>query len=232
MLDWDGHTSHPIAWDDALSDDASIVEFLAHEIGAGPALVAVDAPLVVPNETGSRPCDREVSRAYRWAEAGAYPANRQRLGPRVRGEDLVAKLAECGFQHSPVVPRQAKVRQVVEVYPHPGMVELFGLPRTLKYKDRPGRPYELRWQELNKLRELLRSLSRREPALHAGLWLEKLNPPGLRRRALKRLEDLLDACFCAYTALHIWYWGEVGYLRFGDLESGYILVPVRSPSGP
>lgn len=232
VLDWDGSAARPTAWCDALGDDAAIVAFIAHEIGDGPALVAVDAPLVVPNETGSRCCDRAVSSAYGRAEAGARPASRRSVGPHPRGEDIVARLAEIGFQHSPTVRRQAPVRQVVEVYPHPGMVELFGLEKTLKYKAGRGRPRTLRWAELGRLRDLLRSLSTYEPALDGSSLLDSLDPHGRRRQDLKRLEDLLDACFCAYTALHIWYWGKPGYHQFGDLESGYILVPVRPLSTP
>ncbi|HAZ27786.1 TPA: DUF429 domain-containing protein [Candidatus Acetothermia bacterium] len=231
VLDWDGAIARPVAWDDALTDDAAIVAFVARTTGAGPALVAVDAPLVVPNETGSRPCDRAVSSAYGHAEAGARPVSRRSVA-HMREEKLVALLAELGFQHSPTVRRQVPVRQVVEVYPHPAMVELFGLTKTLKYKACPERPYPLRWAELGRLRDLLRSLSGYEPALEGGGLLDAADPHGRRGRTLKRLEDLLDACFCAYTALHIWYWGEMGYRLFGDLESGYILVPVRPADGP
>lgn len=231
VLGWDGTAARPIAWEDALTDDAAIVGFIAHEIGDGPALVAADAPLVVRNETGSRPCDRAVSSAYGHAEAGARPVSLRSVGPHMRGEKIVARLEEIGVRHSPTVRRQALVRQVVEVYPHPGMVELFGLTKTLKYKACPERPYPLLWAELGRLRDLLRSLSTYEPILEGGSLLDAQDPHGLRGRVLKRLEDLLDACFCAYTALHIWYWGEAGYRRFGDLESGYILVPVRSSNG-
>ena len=41
----------------------------------GDWVIAIDAPLIVPNETGSRPCDREVSRQYGSRHAGAYPAS-------------------------------------------------------------------------------------------------------------------------------------------------------------
>jgi predicted RNase H-like nuclease len=120
----------------------------------------------------------------------------------------------------------------LEVYPHPGMVELFGLTKTLKYKACPERPYPLLWAELGRLRDLLRSLSTYEPALDGSSLLDLEDPHGPRGRALKRAGDLLDALFCAYTALHIWYWGEEGYRCFGDLETGYILVPVRPSSVP
>ncbi|MCR4391812.1 MAG: DUF429 domain-containing protein [Candidatus Acetothermia bacterium] len=226
-LAWQEGIASPLAWEPALESDDQLLAFIGRVAEDGPALVAVDAPLVVPNETGARPCDLAVSRAYRRQQAGAHPANRRRLGPRVRGEELVARLGGLGFVHSPVVRPQAPVRQVVEVYPHPATVELFSLPRTLKYKARRDRPYPLRWRELERYRTLLRSLAGREPPMEAGLFLAELDPVGRRGRSLKRCEDLLDALFCAYLALHIWYWGEAGYRRFGDLATGYILVPVR-----
>lgn len=42
-----------------------------------PAVIGVDAPLRVPNESGSRICDRELSAEWRVFQAGALPANRQ-----------------------------------------------------------------------------------------------------------------------------------------------------------
>jgi len=235
-LNWDGTSARPMAWD-ALTGVGAVVDFIARTVGGGPALVAVDAPLLVPNETGTRPGDRALSREYRQREAGAYPANRRRLGPDVVGEVLVAKLRDHGFTLSPLVRRRAEVRQVVEVYPHPAQVELFGLPKTLKYKARPGRTPEARWAELRTLRDLLGTLARREPPLRAKGLLEDLDPWGLRGRSLKRVEDLLDALVCAYVALHLWFWGEMGYRAFGDLRTGFILVPTRRqdrgrPAGP
>lgn len=225
-LRWDSHASRAFLWADQLGENQEILAFIEEAGGKGPALVAVDAPLLVPNETGTRPCDRELSQFYRWAQAQAYPANRRRLGPRVRGEVLVGELARRGFHHSPRVEARRPVRQVVEVFPHPAAIELFRLPHILRYKARPGRSLAFRWEELNRYRELLGSLKKATPTLMAGEILS-LTPEARRGRALKTLEDLLDALFCAYIALHLWYWGPRGYRCFGDARSGYILVPVK-----
>lgn len=227
VLEWDGMAGRPRAWESALGDDDALLSFILTGVGDESALVAIDAPLVVPNERGTRPCDRALSAVYRQREAAAYPANRARLGPEVRGGTLVVRLERLGFVHSPEVRRQTALRQVVEVYPHPAMVELFGLEKTLKYKARGNRPYTVRWEGIERLKELLASLAQGEPAMDAERLLGGIAVYGVRGRALKHAEDVLDACFCAYIALYIWYWGRVGYRRFGDLETGYILVPVR-----
>ncbi len=93
-----------------LGSDDEIVAFVKQWLPDGaPAVVAVDAPLRVPNLTGSRACDRELSAEWRRFEAGALPANRRLLETdgKVRGERLVAMLrACCDMEESAVVPRQ------------------------------------------------------------------------------------------------------------------------------
>ena len=42
---------------DLLGEDREIVDYIERHTGMGPAIVAVDAPLRVPNETGRRPCE-------------------------------------------------------------------------------------------------------------------------------------------------------------------------------
>ncbi|RLC76664.1 MAG: DUF429 domain-containing protein [Chloroflexi bacterium] len=213
-----------VAWNERLRRDEEIVSFIEGAVGGSPALIAIDAPLVVPNETGTRPCDRELSRLFRRYEAGAHPANRRKFGGIVRGEELVQRLSERGFVHSPQVAPRKEVRQVIEVYPHPAAITLFGLEKTIKYKARPGRTYEFRWSEMNRYRRHLQALESAEPALEAREILNQA-PEGLKGQALKCLEDLLDALFCAYIALYCWHWGPERYRVIGDLERGYIIVP-------
>ena len=86
----EGDEGRLIAWEDDLGGDDEVYTFVREAVGEGPGLVAVDAPLLVPNEEGARPCDLEVSREFRRDEAGGYPANRRRLGCKVRGEGPVS----------------------------------------------------------------------------------------------------------------------------------------------
>jgi predicted RNase H-like nuclease len=52
----------------------------------------------------------------------------------------------------------------------------------------------------------------------------------LRGQRLKDHEDALDAWFCAYLALHAWYWGAERNEVVGDFETGYIVLPMILPS--
>ncbi len=214
-----------VAWSERVGSDEEILAFLNIVLGEEPAIIAVDAPLIVRNERGWRPCDRELAAAFRRFEAAPHPANRRRLGEKVRGEELVQRLEREGFIHSPIIERHRETGQVVEVSPPPAAISLFGLDKTLKYKAKPGRSLGFRKAELSRYIALLRGLEKASPPLYAYEILSRELSP-LRGADLKSFEDLLDALFCAYIALYCWFWGPEGYRVFGDLEEGYILVPV------
>lgn len=210
-----------------LGSDAEILAFVEAHAGMGPAVIGIDAPLRVPNAVGRRPAEAELARRYQRAHAGAHPANRTLLaGPdgTLRGERLRAALEARGFDHDPVFGVQEAVRRVLEVYPHPALVELFGLPRILKYKSK-GQGRAVQDAEWGRLTQALRSLETATPPL-TGLttWLDT-DVTALRGRALKAHEDQTDAVICAYVALYVWHWGPARAQVFGSLEGGYILVP-------
>ena len=63
-----------------LGGDNEVLDLIASAIPAGtPGLVAIDAPLAVPNQTGTRPCDRQVASIFGRFQAAPYPANRRNL---------------------------------------------------------------------------------------------------------------------------------------------------------
>ena len=70
VLDDGGHL---VAVRVADSDDA-ITAALAPYVG-GDCLVAIDAPLVVRNASGNRPCEAALNRDFARFDAGAHPSN-------------------------------------------------------------------------------------------------------------------------------------------------------------
>lgn len=216
---------------DSLGDDEAILRFVGDHLSFnGPAIVAVDAPLRVPNQHGSRRCDRELSADWHRFQAGAYPANRHLLARDgvVRGEAIVQALMQryCFTEAAPI-PRHTQSRLICEVYPHPAMVSLFGLERTLKYKARNRRDYETRWSEMSRYQKLLRGLRQATPALEGTEeLLTGTNVRTLRGSALKAYEDRLDAVVCAYIASYLWYHGPGVARVYGTMAEGHILVPV------
>jgi len=210
-----------------LESDDDIIDFVAKVCKDSPAIVGIDAPLIVPNKTGQRPCDNEISRAFAQNDARAHSANRNRLARdgKVRGEELVERLKSLRFSNDLHIPRQDKsARHVVEVYPHPATIRLFKLDKIFKYK----RGYiKDRQDALCKLQKHIANLRTAEPAIyiHEQYFCETKQ---LRGSTFKAHEDFLDAILCAYIVYHAWYWGnegDHGYKIFGNLKGGYILVP-------
>ncbi|MGL4651195.1 MAG: DUF429 domain-containing protein [Caldilineaceae bacterium] len=212
-----------------LTDDDSILAFLKAQIPAqSPCVVAVDAPLRVPNMTGRRDCDAQVSAAFWRHEAGALPANRSLalFQPEPRGELLVRRLAdELAILETMEVARNDPRRLVCEVYPHPAHIVLFGLEKTIKYKKKRGRTAKELEDALSRYRGLLATLATADPPL-AGLdEFAPEEPQSLHGKTRKAFEDRLDAITCAYVAAWAWTHGPTAMQAFGSPEGGSILVP-------
>jgi predicted RNase H-like nuclease len=213
-----------------LGSNSELLDFVAAYLPDGaPVVIGVDAPLWVPNETGRRRCDHEVSLAFRREEAGAYPGNRQLLAKEgsIRGERLAQALADrFGVETALPVPQCGAGRYLAEIFPHPAHIRLFGLPLTLKYKRKAGRSEAMLAAEFARYQQLLLGLATARPALdgHQTLCTTPFAP--LRRRAQKALEDATDALTCAYVAAYIHYHGPAGQQIFGSVAEGHILVPV------
>lgn len=211
-----------------LYGDDEIVEFVLHHARTGPALVTVDAPLWVPNATGRRPAEAEIGAAFRPYRLAAYPSNRTKLAVNgvVRGEALVERLQAHGFTHQAEVTALQSVRQVVEVFPHPGMIAIFDLQRPLPYKARPHRTLPDRHGAFQQFQSLIKSLESATPALSGTGKLLDQDVHLLGPTALKQYEDQLDGVMCAYIGHYLWRWGMARARVFGNMAQGYITTPV------
>jgi predicted RNase H-like nuclease len=184
-----------------------------------PALIAVDAPTLIPNETGMRLCDRLAHRYFGQYDAGCYPANQGRPFAPALIEFGIA-LENRGFCHAPEIQAREPGRYQIELFPHPATIHLFKLNRILKYKK--GRLGDRR-HELEKLRNYQLSIL---PQLLPSLPLtpEVLPAIPLRGKAVKQVEDQLDSVTCAYAGAHWWWWGRERNWVLGNGETGYIVV--------
>lgn len=196
---------------------------------SGPVAVAIDAPLVVPNETGRRECEAEVQRVYGSRHAGPHPANRTLLTKvhgRIRGEDLLVRLRDLGFR----LPADRGPRTVLECFPHPALIEMFGLSERLRYKAKRGFGVAHRRRGLVELDRLIGTLATATPPLRTpSLRIDET----VRGRALKALEDRLDASICAWIAAAWTHGGSDAIAFFGDPAGAHIAVPrgTAQPTG-
>ena len=180
--------------------------------------VAIDAPLIIENSAGQRECERELSKEYSPKYAGCHPSNKT-LYPAAASVELSKALKSEGFSHM----RGAKWQ--LECYPHPALIELFGLAERLKYKK--GRVGDKRTGQ-QRLASLLRGLEGGRGLKlvideACSRVLSRAEIASLRGKKLKQNEDALDSIVCLYVA-GLRAAGCEGR-TFGSVERGYIWVP-------
>jgi len=180
--------------------------------------ISIDAPLIINNTSGQRKCETEIGRTYGSRGASCHTSN-TKLYPDAKSVFLSTEMLAAGFNHL-----QGE-RWQIECYPHPAIIEIFGLNERLKYKK--GKVADKRaGQKI--LASLLRKLSRSN-VLRLTISddldriLDESNIDSLRGQALKSNEDALDSVVCLYIAGL--YATEHGGKVFGDSSSGYVWVP-------
>ena len=188
--------------------------------------VAVDAPLIIENEKGARPCEQALNKVYRAKWAGCYPSN-QTLFPDACSVKLSKWLAARGMLH---LGLGNKPGWQIECYPHPAIIELFNLEKRHKYKK--GTPKEKQQGQI-RLAQYIRTLcSSSILALHIpeafAAILDDEHIQKLAGQGLKDNEDALDAIICLYIAGLYAIGNEV--VVFGDVQEGYIVVPSNRQS--
>lgn len=185
---------------------------------------AIDAPLIVGSD---RMAEHELGRVFGRYKAGAYVVTPSFLAKSgTAGPELAEALRARGFSLDPSTPGNGG-RLAVEVYPHAAHVVLFGLRERLAYKKGP---LAARRAGLREYQQHLAGLLEEQPAVSSDPRVSALldaAATGAAGRALKRVEDCLDALTCAYVAYHRWRHGPAAVRMFGDAASGYILVPWR-----
>jgi predicted RNase H-like nuclease len=209
-------------------DDADVLAQLKPYV-TGPCVVAFDAPLVVTNPSGNRGCEAALNRDFRRFDAGAHPANTGLAWFADGGR--AAKL--CAELELNLDPHSTAPRRALEVYPHAASIVLFGLERTLKYKQKSGREFAQLQSELLRLIGFVEQLQSANPALGVDTtsWqaLKRSVATAAGKSALRRADDPIDAVLCAYIA-------RFAALRpddvtvYGDTETGAIVTPTLPAS--
>ena len=211
-----------------VKSDEEIINFLRRVIGSKNALIAIDAPLIVPNEKGRRIAEVIVGDLFRKYDADAHKANRSHLASfygEIRGEVLTELLKREGFAHSPNLSVHEQTRKFFEVYPHPSMVVLFGLNRIIRYKAKPNREYAERYAAFREYQKHMAALAGADPSLKLPGSITKVKVDDLKGQKLKDYEDEMDAVFCAYIAYYAWaHPNRCAVL--GNLDEGYMLTPI------
>ena len=193
------------------------------------SLLAIDAPLVVPQDGRvMRPTERELHKRYGRLHAGPFPGGAGSLVMRGRGDrgspaDELLAAIDSG---TVVDPHAAgATHRAIEVFPAPTWIEVFGLSERIIYKSVRG---DARRAALERLIGLLDTLA--DPPLVADPRhdLRALLAAATTAAQVKAVEDRIDARLCAWVGLSFdragrpppWVvTGPEGW------QAGYVVVP-------
>ncbi len=155
--------------------------------------IGVDAPLVVPNETGNREIEKDFNKDFAKYKISMLPANKKLLtkySPKIRSIELFERLSDLGFQ------RDFEHNKVIfEVYTHSTIAMCFNNHQILPYKRKKGRDTDFIKQQLGIYKKYLLQVFKKHKILETELDL-------LKGQRLKDHEDILDSLTCAYC---MWY---------------------------
>ena len=171
--------------------------------GTAPTLVAIDMPLSRTPITCRRACDDAVSRQYGTRHCSTHTPSAARPG-RI-SDDLTQGFGMAEYPLLTSAP--ARIPGLVEVYPHPALVEFARAPMRLKYKAVKVRTYwpnatpaERRGHLLGVWKQIAAVLGKRLAGVEDALPAPDASARGVD---LKAYEDMLDAVVCVCVAISV-----------------------------
>lgn len=184
------------------------------------SVVAIDMPMSRQPITTRRASDQAISKEYgsRWASTHTPSSTR----PGKLSDDLRSDFENNGY---PLRTQSGDTSGLIEVYPHPALIELASADKRLPYKLSKIRSYwpsHSRSERLINLKgqwsDILALLDRHMAGASSGLPILSVDPTS---GELKAYEDMLDAIVCAWVGTSM-IAGRA--IPFGDSDSS-IWVP-------
>jgi predicted RNase H-like nuclease len=221
---------HALAGDDpvrevrpsgSIPDATALLASCRARLGRPVDLVAIDMPLSHVPINGRRVSDDAISRAYGQRKCGTHTPSASRPGRM--SLDLRENFERAGY---PLQTIAISAPGLIEVYPHPALVELAHAPERLQYKAGKVRNYwpalrpkELRAKLYCQWSKIVALLENEISGVAAALPELELGASGAK---VKAYEDELDAVVCAWVAICAL---QCRAKPFGDCQSA-IWVPV------
>ncbi len=195
-----------------------ILGWVARNRGRSGCVLATNAPMIVENSGGRRPCDLLLEKHFEAVDP--YQVNTVNASqPRMMGRAL----HRMGFDLHP----GAEGDRLVETYNQPTQILLFEVDRPIRLKIGP---VGARKEAVDRFRELLyEKLADASPRLLDSPALDALidaDLPSSNGSRIGELEERLEAVLCAYTAAYLYLRGPAACAMLGDLNEGYVLIPM------
>lgn len=205
----------------SLPDASALLAAANEKLGGRIDLVAIDMPLSLAPIIGRRASDNMISSEYGARHASTHT-------PSVARPGKLSHELRIGFEAAgyPLAVSKPSGCALLEVYPHPALIELASADRRLPYKHSKSRKYWPNESPAVRRQNLFETWRRIVTQLDAQIEGVKdalpLPSSDVRGHVLKSFEDALDAVVCAWVGSCV----MDGRARaYGDLESA-IWVPI------
>lgn len=199
---------------------AELLSAAARLAGQPVDLVAIDMPLAFSPIIARREADNAVSRTYGGRKCGTHTPSAVRRGPI--SDSLRKGFAEAGYH---LCTQTITSPGLIEVYPHPALVELTCAAERLPYKAGKTRAY---WRGLSSAARKANLLDRwagiataLDDVIAGASAFLPLPDEDAAGWELKAHEDVLDALVCAWVA-YVALDGQA--VTFGD-DDAAIWIP-------
>jgi predicted RNase H-like nuclease len=201
-------------------DAAELLASAAKLCGSSVELVAIDMPLAYTPIIGRRAADDAVSHFYGARKCATHTPSASRPGP-------ISDALREGFEKAgyPLLTKSIASMGIIEVYPHPALVELANASGRLPYKTSrisaywpSATPRQRRSRLFRQWRKIVALLENEIADVKIGLPRLRLDVSGVE---VKAYEDTLDAIICAWVAICAL---EGRATSFGDANSA-IWIP-------
>ena len=207
----------------SIPDASELLQASTILFGQAIDLVAIDMPMSLKRIVGRRESDNKVSREFGAKKCGTHSPSAVRPG---RISDTLRKdFAAAGYE---LQTAKIAIHGLIEVYPHPALVELANAKERLTYKAGRSRNY---WpyltpseRQIELHREWSKIISLLDSKISGVATRFKSFRKGTSGIEMKATEDMLDAVICAWVAICAL---EGTAKPYGD-EKSAIWIPVST----
>lgn len=211
-----------------------LVEIIDDYSGNG-ALVAIDAPLIVDNDTGSRKCEREFMsnkiNGFQVSIRSSSKSFMMKYYNCIRGVELIDRLRHNLKHFALDTDIWTGTHKLMEVFPTGSCVGLFPEIGLVKYKINKKKPLEMSKKEMLRLLNFIHQNLNSITGIpnFDEFFMPTFDIQTMSKRQYKNIEDKFDAFICALTAYYCYFHKEVTK-TFGNIHEGFIILPIINQS--
>ena len=176
-------------------------------------IIALDAPIVIKNDTGNRQLEIDFLKDFSKYKLGIYPVNKSlflKMYKSTAGVDLYEKLKKFSYKLG-----ISTNKNIIEIYTHASIMTLYNNMKVLPYKYKKGRNKEFLIEQLNIYTSFLKQ------------DINNINENIFEKRTLKTIkkyEDYLDSILCAYSSYLAYNYPKECTI-YGNNDIGLLYVP-------